>query len=94
MELEDVVMMAAGTGKVERYYPILFQIVEQDKRVTYYLEDVRAWAGGDTSGTAGMEHQVIMGLAQAVVSYTERAEAASPPPEGMRRIERREDDEA
>jgi len=84
----------SGTGEAAKYYPILFQIGEQDERVTYYLEDLRAWADGDVSSIDGMEHQVIMGLAQAVLNYTERAEAASPPPEGMKRIERGEDDEA
>lgn len=93
MELKEVASVDIGTEQVAKYYPILFQITEQDKRATYYLEDLRAWADGDVSGIAGMERHVIMGLAQAVLRYTELGEAANPPPEGMRRIERREDNE-
>lgn len=102
MELKEVVPMVVMTvanivqrAKTAKYYPVLFQISDtvQGKRATYYLEDLRAWADGDIGGIAGMELEVIMGLAQAVTSYTERMEAASPPPEGMRRIESREDDE-
>lgn len=105
MELKDIAStvintagsLAArvGAGKVAKYYPVLFQITdtEQDKQATYYLEDLRAWADGDVSGIAGMERHVIMGLAQAVISYTARGEATSPPPEGMKRIERRGDNE-
>lgn len=105
MELKDVastVINTAGSiaartvgGKVEKYYPVLFQIVDtvQDKRVTYYLEDIRAWADGDIGGIAGMERHVIMGLAQGMLNDLVRIEATSPPPEGARRIERREDSE-
>lgn len=84
---------SVGIGKVTGYCPISFQIAEQNKRVTYYLEDLRAWANGDLSDIAGVEHQVIIGLAQAVLSYTERMETITSAPKGMHRIESREDDE-
>jgi len=68
--------LRVGVGQAEKYYPVLFRIVDtvQDKCETYYVEDLRAWASGDISSMAGMEGHVIMLLAQALLAYVERRE--------------------
>lgn len=94
-DIMEFVDTAVGVGKVEKYYPILIQFEEDGICTKYYLDDIWAWAEGDTSDIAGKEHLIISTLAQITLGHLDVIEAQQdgwPPPEA-RRVENRNDDD-